>query len=344
MDDIAKSLASLYKDWSGHPAAAVEKMAGSGSYRSYYRITGNGGTVVGVHNDNLSENQAFIAFTHQFRTDGLPVPEVFAENTDQRIYLLSDLGDQTLYQLLTAKRTIDDHFPVEIVALYKKAIEWLVVFQVRAGKNIDYNRCYPRVAFDRQSMMWDLNYFKYYFLKLAKVPFDEQALEDDFAALCDMLTEEPTEFFLYRDFQSRNIMIFNGEPWFIDYQGGRKGALQYDLASLLTDAKADIPFPVRGELLRYYLAKLEEIYPVDRDRFLKNYYGFALIRILQALGAYGFRGYYENKAHFLQSIPFAFRNLRYLREQRKIGFGLHSLMEVIDKMITEPGNYIKNHY
>ncbi|MEI6682051.1 MAG: RNase adapter RapZ [Bacteroidota bacterium] len=342
MDDIIKSLSSLYAGWCGCPATTLVKLAGSGSYRTYYRIFGQGGTVVGVHNDNFSENLAFIAFSRQFLADGLPVPEVLAENAGQRIYLLSDLGDQTLFQLLTAKRSPEDHFPAEIVALYKKAIDWLVVFQVKAGKNIDYGLCYPRAVFDRQSMMWDLNYFKYYFLKLAKVPFDEQALEDDFTALCDLLTEDAPEFFLYRDFQSRNIMILDGEPWFIDYQGGRKGALQYDLASLLTDAKADIPFPVRGELLRYYLGKLEEAYPVDRERFLKNYYGFVLIRILQALGAYGFRGYYENKAHFLQSIPFAFRNLRYLREQGKIGFGLDSLMEVIDQMISGPDIYLKD--
>ena len=339
MIDIEKKLFSLYTSWSSMAPVSIAKLPGSGSNRIYYRIHGINGTVVGVYNDNVLENAAFIAFTNQFRKDGLPVPEVLADDPANCIYLLTDLGDTTLYQLLAEKRTKEDNFPVEILQLYKKAISWLLVFQVKAGQNLDYALCYPRAAFDRQSMMWDLNYFKYYFLKLAKIPFDEQALEDDFTALCDLLSEADPDFFLYRDFQSRNIMIMHGEPWFIDYQGGRKGALQYDVASILMDAKADIPEQVRTELLFYYLDKLEEVYPVDREKFLKNYYGFVLIRILQALGAYGFRGYYENKPHFLQSIPFALRNLQYLRENQNIGFELHSLMKVIDKMITKPELY-----
>ena len=341
MINIEQKLSELYASSFGQLPDSVIKLAGSGSYRSYYRIRGGGGTVVGVHNDNKAENAAFVAFSNQFREDGLPVPEVIADEPGNCIYLLTDLGDTTLYQLLTEKRTGEDPFPAEIVELYKKALNWLPVFQVKAGLNLDFSLCYPRAVFDRQSMMWDLNYFKYYFLKLAKVPFDEQALEDDFTSLCDLLTGVDADFFLYRDFQSRNIMIRNGEPWFIDYQGGRRGALQYDVASLLTDAKADIPMPVRKELLQYYLDKLEEIYPVDREKFLEKYYGFVLIRILQALGAYGFRGYYENKPHFLLSIPFAFRNLKYLRENNKIGFGLHALMEVIDQMIEKPEFYVK---
>ena len=339
MVDIEKKISGLYARWSGIAPVSITKLPGSGSYRTYYRIHGENGSVVGAHNEDVDENNAFIAFTNQFHRDGLPVSEVLAEDPANCIYLLTDLGDTTLYKLLTEKRTNEDNFPIEIVEIYKKAISWLPVFQVKAGKNLDYSLCYPRMAFDRQSMMWDLNYFKYYFLKLAKTTFDEQALEDDFSTLCDLLTEADSDFFLYRDFQSRNIMVINGDPWFIDYQGGRKGALQYDVASMLMDAKADIPIPVRTELLLYYLDKLEEIYPVNREKFLKNYYGFALIRILQALGAYGFRGYYENKPHFLQSIPFALRNLQYLRENQKIGFGLHSLMEVIDKMIRKPELY-----
>jgi hypothetical protein len=232
-------------------------------------------------------------------------------------------------------------FPQEIMEIYKKSIAWLPAFQIKASKVLDYSFCYPRAAFDRQSMMWDLNYFKYYFLKLAKIPFDEQALEDDFNSLCDLLLKADGGFFLYRDFQSRNIMVVNGEPWFIDYQGGRKGALQYDVASLLTDGKADIPMSVRTELLQHYLDKLEVVYPVDRDKFMQSFYGFTLIRILQALGAYGFRGYYENKTHFLLSIPFALRNLRYLRANDLIGFGLDTLMSVIDMMVGSPELYIK---
>jgi len=261
---------------------------------------------------------------------------VYAEDRAHGIYLLQDLGNETLFSFLTEKRQSREEFPSEATEIYKSVLRKLPGFQVKAAGKIDYSKCYPRPAFDRQSMMWDLNYFKYYFLKLAKIPFDEQLLEEDFIRFTDFLLEAESRFFLYRDFQSRNVMVVDGKPWFIDYQGGRRGALQYDVASLLTDAKADIPMAVRRELLYYYLDCLEKIYPVDREKFLHYYYGFALIRILQALGAYGFRGYYENKPHFLQSIPFAMRNLRYLRENGKIGFGLNTLMAAIDLMVSKP--------
>ncbi len=339
MKNVEQMLSELFREWCGQQPVSVTRLAGSGSNRTYYRMHGAGVTLIGAHNEDIAENRAFISFTGQFKEDGLPVPSILASDSNNGIYLLDDLGDTTLYQLLSEIRTREDPFPETIVALYRKVLAWLPVFQKKSGKNIDYSMCYPRAAFDRQSMMWDLNYFKYYFLKLAKIPFDEQALENDFSAFCDLLTDGDHDFFMYRDFQSRNIMIRDGEPWFIDYQGGRRGALQYDVASLLVDAKADMPQEVRRELLQYYLDKLEEVCPVDRERFLNVFNGFVLIRILQALGAYGFRGYYENKSHFLLSIPFALRNLRYLRENELIGFGLETLMGVIDSMIAKPDFY-----
>jgi len=337
MSHTIEKLSRLYESWCGVSPVSVTKLPGSGSYRSYYRILGvKEPPVIGVHNDDVRENIAFISFTNHFSLAGIPVPQVLAEEPEKRIYLLSDLGDVTLYQLLTEKRSLDNPFPAEILEIYKKVLAWLPVFQVKAGQGLDYSVCYPRAAFDMQSMMWDLNYFKYYFLKLAKIPFDEQLLEDDFLHFTAFLMEVDQDFFMFRDFQSRNIMVLNGEPWFIDYQGGRKGALQYDIASLLTDGKADIPVQVRKELLVFYMDQLEQVIPLDREKFLNYYHGFSLIRILQALGAYGFRGYYENKPHFLRSIPFALRNLRYMREHNEIGFGLKSLTEVIDRMIENP--------
>ena len=351
MGEIEQNLVQLFTVLCGSPPISVTKLPGSGSYRSYYRILGPNCSVIGAHNDDVRENDAFIAFTNHFKNEGLPVPEILANDREKKIYLITDLGDATLYNLLTEKRPTEipasqslsdgegETFPTDILDIYKKSIAWLPIFQVLGGKALDYSVCYPRAAFDRQSMMWDLNYFKYYFLKLAKVPFDEQALEEDFSRLCDFLLKSDSDFFLYRDFQSRNIMVLNGEPWFIDYQGGRKGALQYDIASLLTDGKADIPMSIRNELLQFYLDKLGEVYQFDCEKFLETYYGFALIRILQALGAYGFRGYYENKSHFLLSIPFALRNLRYMRENKLIGFGLKTLMQVIDRMTNTPPIY-----
>jgi len=308
----------------------------SGSYRKYFRLERQGSSVIGVFNDDWKENEAFISFTKDFRRNNLPVPDLLASDPEGRAYLITDLGDQTLFNYLSGIRKDDHDFPEDAIRIYKMVIEFLPIFQVVAGKGLDYSKCYPRKVFDSQSMRWDLNYFKYYFLKLAKIPYDEQNLEDDFTSLVQFLLGAGSEHFMYRDFQSRNIMLVKGTPFFIDYQGGRKGPLQYDIASLLYDAKASMPEPLRDLLLEYYLDILGKYSPVDRQSFLKYYSGFVLIRILQALGAYGFRGYYENKPHFLKSIPFAVGNLEYLLEKRSLPVPLPMLQEVLNSIVQNP--------
>ena len=326
----------LFKSWSGFEPDRVEFLPVSGSYRSYFRLGHLENSFIGVVNEDTKENDAFIDFTGTFQKEGLPVPAVIASAPSGQAYLLDDLGDMTLFSYLSSIRKDDQDFPEAIRDIYKQVITYLPRFQVVAAKSLDYSKCYPRQAFDRQSMMWDLNYFKYYFLKLARVPFDEQQLEDDFTTLVDFLLKADPDYFMYRDFQSRNIMIKNREPWFIDYQGGRKGPLQYDIASLLYDAKAAIPEPDRVLLLEYYLDELEKYLPVNRKLFHEYYTGIVLIRILQAFGAYGFRGYYENKPHFLKSIPYAISNLEHLLEKKSLPVELPMLREVLDKIIANP--------
>jgi hypothetical protein len=210
----------------------------------------------------------------------------------------------------------------------------LPVFQIKGKDSIDFSVCYPRSAFDRQSMMWDLNYFKYYFLKLAKIPFDEQKLENDFVTFCDYLLTADCNYFLYRDFQSRNVMIFNNEPYFIDYQGGRRGALQYDIASILFEAKTSLPADVRHELLDYYISELSKNLDFDKQSFLELYYGYVYIRLMQAMGAYGFRGLYEKKKLFLQSIPKAILHLAWLRKNINLNVHLPEMERVWDNLIS----------
>jgi hypothetical protein len=206
-------------------------------------------------------------------------------------------------------------------------------FQIEAGKDLNYKVCYPRASFDRQSISWDLNYFKYYFLRLAGIPFSEQALESDFNRLTKFLLSAGREYFLYRDYQSRNVMLRDGQPYFLDYQGGRKGALQYDIASLLFDAKADLPPELRQQLLEHYLDTLSEFIPLDREAFIQYYYAFVYVRIMQALGAYGFRGFYERKAHFLLSVPYALKNLRWLLHNVKLPIELPTLLGAFNSML-----------
>jgi len=334
--DVEERLKELFTNWSKQPALLVVPMTGTGSARRYYRITAKTRQAVGVYNEDKKENAAFIGFSNYFGQSGLPVPGILAENTEAGCYLTDDLGDLTLFGFLKKNDANRSHFPEEVMEMYRKIIGWLPKFQVKYAGGVDYRLCYPRDAFDRQSMFWDLNYFKYYFLKLAKVPFDEQRLEDDFESFTSFICEADQQFFMYRDFQSRNIMIHNGEPFFIDYQGGRRGPLQYDIASLLYDAKADLPEEARDQLLDHYLDVLSGYCVVDRDHFRKYYYGIVVIRILQALGAYGFRGYYENKPHFLQSIPYAMQNLRFLVDSGRFPSGLPMLEEVVRKMIANP--------
>jgi aminoglycoside/choline kinase family phosphotransferase len=336
MKDEEIKIRELYHSWSGLEPENVSYLPVSGSYRKYYRIEGKHGSMIGVFNEDRKENEAFISFSKEFALKQLPVPMVYAEDPFQQVYLISDLGDQTLFNYLSEIRENDDDFPEEAIGIYKKVIKLLPVFQVVAGKDLDYSKCYPRQAFDGQSMMWDLNYFKYYFLKLAKVPFEEQKLEDDFQTLVHFLLKAGADYFMYRDFQSRNVMLMQGEPWFIDYQGGRKGPLQYDIASLLYDAKASIPETVKDTLLEYYLDILESYLTIDRKSFHEYYGGFVLIRILQALGAYGFRGYYENKPHFLKSIPYALTNLQHLIQKGMLPESLPMLKEVLGKILENP--------
>lgn len=321
-------LVNMFERWAGEPSRSFVALPPSGSYREYYRISGNSKSAIGVFNTDIKENDAFLTFSSNFRAAGLNVPEIYAVDIHNYVYLQQDLGDITLYAFLQGVRK-GSEFPPELLSFYKKTLSALIAFQLKGRDHIDFDKCYPRSAFDRQSMLWDLHYFKYYFLKLARIPFDEQLLEDDYNRLIDYLLQAQHDFFLYRDFQSRNVMVVDDKPWFIDYQGGRRGALHYDVASLLYDAKADIPPAIREELLEYYILQLEQHIDVDKDQFRNMFYGYVYIRIMQAMGAYGFRGFYERKEHFLKSIPYAIQNLEYLFEKVNLPVELPSLMQAL---------------
>lgn len=335
IEGIKKQLQQLFqKLYNEH--CLIEEIPASGSSRKYFRLKSSNNTVIGAYNEDFKENTAFVNFSRHFYNCGLRVPRVLMCDLSNHIYLLNDLGDETLFSFLEKNRK--PGFSEEIVALYQEVIRQLLRFQIDAARDFDYSACYPRHIFDKQSMMWDLNYFKYYFLKLAGVSYDEQKLEDDFNLFSDFLCSCQSDYFMYRDFQSRNIMIHDKELYFIDYQGGRKGALQYDLASLLYDAKADIPESVRTSLLEFYIENLQQKQKTDVEDFKKYYFGFVLIRIMQAMGAYGYRGYYEKKQHFLKSIPYAINNLKNLIDRHLFPENFKTLHEVITRII-ESGRF-----
>jgi aminoglycoside/choline kinase family phosphotransferase len=320
-----------------HTAAArVQPLQGQlgGSGRNILRLSGgNARSAIGILYNVREENVAFLEFSRHFRRHGLPVPEIYGEDLGAGAYLEEDLGDLTLFEFLSKNRVGETIAP-QVVEAYRKVVGLLPRFQIEAGRDLNYQVCYPRSSFDRQSIAWDLNYFKYYFLRLAGIAFNEQALEDDFERLTTFLLSANCNYFLYRDFQSRNIMLRGEQPFFVDYQGGRKGALQYDIASLLYDAKADLPPELRRQLLDLYIEKVGGYIEVERETFLHHFYAYVYVRILQALGAYGFRGFYERKAHFLQSVPYALKNLRWLLHNVKLPIALPTLMEAFNSMLA----------
>ncbi len=338
MQTIIKNIENLFIKTFQCSILSTKILPASGSNRRYFRISYQGGSIIGVFNDDRKENEAFLSFTKHFLRQGIAVPKILAEDIANNIYLLSDLGDETLFVCLTTERAKypNESFPEKLKYYYQAALKGLLEIQFCGKNGLDFSKCYPRSAFDAQSIRWDLNYFKYYFLKLAKIPFDEQLLEDDFDTLSSFLLEADSQYFLYRDFQSRNLMIFNNEIYFIDYQGGRMGALQYDVASLLYDGKANIPDDIREELLSYYIQQLRTTHPQQAEHFRKYYYAFVFIRIMQAMGSYGFRGFYEGKKHFLRSIPYALKNLSWLLEHVKLGIDIPHLWMVFHRIIQSP--------
>ena len=317
------------------PPERIQPLQGElgGSGRKIIRLANEKVTAIGILYGVREENAAFLEFSKHFRRHGLPVPEIYAEDLSHGAYLEEDFGDTTLFEFLSKNRAGGNIAP-QVIEAYRKVVAVLPRFQVEAGRDLDYAVCYPNPNFDRQSIAWDLNYFKYYFLRLAGIPFNEQALEDDFGRLTEFLLSAPRDYFLYRDFQSRNIMLRNGDPFFVDYQGGRKGALQYDIASLLYDAKANLPTELRQQLLDHYLDRLAGFIKLDRAAFMQHFYAYVYIRIMQALGAYGFRGFYERKAHFLQSVPYALKNLRWLLHHVRLPVPLPALMDAFKGMLA----------
>ena len=357
-----EQLKQLFARWAGVPCTECLALGANGSSRRYYRLIGNIDTslndvstyqrinvstyqpinvstisAIGCIADDLRENEAFFAYACHFHAKGMPVPELYAVADDRRHYLQQDLGDQTLYGLLYDKQRQGGGFDAQMLDLYKQALADLAAIQ-QAGADIDFSLAYPRSDFDRQSILWDLNYFKYHFLKLQHIPFDEQLLEDDFNRLADYLLTADTHYFLYRDFQSRNIMVSShpshkGEGpgvrlYYIDFQGGRRGAAQYDVASLLYSAKSNLPEAIRRELLAHYL-DVRNIHGDERRQWMDLFWAYLLVRILQTLGAYGYRGLFERKDYFLQSIPLALNNLRNLLQDHPLSIPLPEINRIM---------------
>lgn len=308
-------LTELYRQHCGTEPTEINELPSSGSNRRYFRLRHNGApSLVGVLGTCREENEAFIYMAGHFAERGLPVPAVLAVSPDRMAYLQNDLGDTLLFNEIEKGR-LTRAFSTAERELLVKTIRLLPDVQFGGAIGMDFSKCYPTSQFDARTILWDLNYFKYCFLKATGLEFQEDLLEDDFQNLTGVLMRAQSGTFMYRDFQSRNVMIKDGEPWLIDFQGGRRGPFYYDVASFLWQAKANFTPALRKELISEYLESLRKYQPIDETYFLEQLRHFVLFRTLQVLGAYGFRGYFEKKPHFMQSVPFAIANLRELLDK-----------------------------
>ena len=309
-------LSELFTKWAAAPPTSVISLPPSGSHRRYFRLLNGKRTAIGVLSHDIPETRTFLYLAKHLRGQGISVPEIYAVANDYQGYLIEDFGDISLFNHLQIEEN-----PNVIASLLKKAVEQLAVVQINGARGLDFSQCYPSESFDRQSIFWDLNYFKYCFLKVSGVDFDEAKLERDFGRLASFLLKADASFFMYRDFQSRNIMLNDKLPCglgLIDFQGGRRGPLQYDLTSLLFQAKANFSQELRESLFESYLQKACSLTRINRRQFIYYYYPFVLFRILQVLGAYGFRGMIEKKDYFVESIPYALRNIQWLLQHEHL--------------------------
>ncbi len=309
----------------------IEQLPRSGSDRIYFRIFYDDKTFIATYNLNIKENKTFIAFSNHFKEKNLPVPGILFVNDEAVTYIQQDLGTISLLDILEQNGRNDHAYN-----LYKKSLKQLAQLQIKGDEGLNYDVCLTAKEFGRQAILSDLLYFKYYFLDTLQLPYDKQAMLDDFEALASYLTQTEYKYFMFRDFQSRNIIVNNDEVYFIDFQGGMKGALQYDVASLLWQAKAQLNDEWKNSLLNYYLDVIDELLakPIDRNIFIGQYDGYVLIRLLQVLGAYGFRGLFERKAHFLTSIPLALRNLKNFLQNSRVGIITSELSRMLEAITS----------
>lgn len=332
MEDVLQGISDLFLSIQQKSVDRIEKLPQSGSDRIYFRLYADENTYIATYNINQKETNTFIQFSRHFKKAGLRVPEILGVNSDHTIYIQEDLGTASLLNQLEIHGHTD--LPYQ---LFKKSLAELARIQILGDKGLNYDWCITAKEFGKQAILSDLLYFRYYFLDTLQLPYDKQAMLDDFEALSTYLTHTQYKYFMFRDFQSRNIIVRNNEVSFIDFQGGMKGALQYDVASLLWQAKAELSEEWKDSLLEYYMDEIEGLLkePVDRITFVSQYNGYVLIRLLQVMGAYGFRGLFERKAHFLASIPLALKNLKFFIENKRIGIVTPEFDRVLKLVVSD---------
>lgn len=329
-----KRLSSLYNEYFGCCPENVSVITGSASNRSYYRLVSEAGACIGVIGTDRDENDAFVKLARHFSSKGIPVPEIYSVSDDGMVYIQEDLGCLSLYDMLLDARSGKTSWE-EMESLLCRTMAMLPKIQYEGAAGLDFSICYPQPSFDRQNIMFDLNYFKYCFLKASGLEFNEVLLQQDFERLADDLLLHDTDTFMYRDFNVRNVMVKDGCPYFIDFQGGRRGPICYDVASFVWQARAAYSDDQKEKLIQSYIEALSEYTKIPRKEFESELKLFRLFRLLQVLGAYGFRGWTEHKAAFVVSIPSAISNLKELLSEIS-SESYPYLMQVLELLVALP--------
>lgn len=332
MQKILNLIKALFESHFTDTLTELETLPQSGSDRRYFRLHTATNSYIGTYGLNIQENETFIYFSQHFKEKGLAVPIVFCKNNEGTAYIQEDFGNESLLNRLETLGYTD-----EVYNLFKESLHQLARLQVLGNENLSYDYCLTAKEFGKQAILSDLLYFKYYFLDTLKAPYDKQAMLNDFDTLASYLTNTDNQYFMFRDFQSRNVMLQDNKPYFIDFQGGMKGAPQYDAASMIWQARAELPDQWKKDLLENYMDSLDEILQtkVDRTLFVGQYYGYVLIRLLQVLGAYGFRGLFERKAQFLTSIPLALRNMKWFIENQPMAVAVPEFKRMLKYIVSD---------
>jgi aminoglycoside/choline kinase family phosphotransferase len=332
-----EKLKIFYQKSYGCEADSIKMITQAGSPRKYYRFKKDSSSVLGVYSENIEETETFLYYSDVFAKANLNTPQVYSVSDDIKCYFIQDFGDDLLLGLLE-KEPFETRYSGRIADLYKKSLAALVKLQIAGASQIDYSKAYQIKDFDEQAILFDLNYFKYYFLNRSGVSYNEKMLQDDFDTMAASLANEGPKLFMFRDFQARNIVVKDNEPYFIDYQGGRRGAPEYDAVSLLFQAKAALPENFREELLNFYFNELCENIKIEYAEFCDRFYIYVYLRVMQTLGAYGLRGLIENKQHFVESIPFALKNLSELLKRHPFPERYPELLRVL-KSLAETSKF-----
>ncbi|MEO6818985.1 MAG: RNase adapter RapZ [Ginsengibacter sp.] len=329
---VIEKVKNFFKSYCPDVITAFEQLPKSGGDRIYFRITTADNSYIATYNENISENKTFLYLSAHFKSINANVPAIFDVHPDNKMYLQEDFGSASLLNKL--EQFGESEY---VYDLFKKSLKNLAWLQIKGAENFDTSFCLTSVEFGKQAILSDLLYFKYYFLDTLKIPYDKEKLLGDFDALSNYLTHVEHKYFMFRDFQSRNICVKDNDVYFIDYQGGMNGALQYDVASILWQARANLSDKWKTSLLEFYMECVNDILekPLDKSTFVSQYNGYVLIRLIQVLGAYGFRGLFERKAQFLTSIPLALNNLKWFLENKSMGISLPAFENIMKEIVKD---------